>query len=582
MKARPALVAACLAASAVALAIAPVTPAATPAAPASPPPAAAYALAGPPANLIANPTLDESAADGSTAAGFTATGGVHYGYLGDPRRDLASRGFWLDSGQPAGEVACTVGGLDPAAGRWFRFTFRGLPQRGFAVGDDDLYAKVAFFGPGGVSYDAKVKPIYDQVESARRDLGVNGVRRQNGAEAWHTYQMDFVLPFPQVDAVRLSVGFGHGAGKAADAGKASDAAFLVDDWSLARLPEPPGGTTPAATRPAAVVPAGPLLPLGGRWFYAARAGEAMPPAAFDGSNADRLLYKDDGYSAPFAGNTSAWLRAGSLNADGSAATADRLIADNVTVTFDATAMVVRTHGVPNHPTGRFPEVGRGNPNAIQDRPATYYIPLVPKDNPDRRATDDRNANGALHMGPIGLAVNGVVFFNPFDAGSQDATDLMDRCCGHPAPNNVYHYHKYPICVNSPWADEGAAHSPLLGWAFDGYPLYGPYETAGVMAKDVKGAAGTVGDAAAPGGPLDAFNMHYDPQRGWHYHATPGQFPYLIGGFRGVEDPRDARRGGGGGRRGMGGPGGPGGRGGPPSGRPGEGGGPPPGVGSGEQ
>jgi len=70
-------------------------------------------------------------------------------------------------------------------------------------------------------------------------------------------------------------------------------------------------------------------------------------------------------------------------------------------------------------------------------------------------------------------VNGVVFFNPFDMGGQDATDMMDRCCGHPAPTGEYHYHKYPICVNSPWADDGSAHSPLLGWAFDGYPLYGP-------------------------------------------------------------------------------------------------------------
>jgi len=147
------------------------------------------------------------------------------------------------------------------------------------------------------------------------------------------------------------------------------------------------------------------------------------------------------------------------------------------------------------------------------------------------------------MGPIGVAINGVVFFNPFDAGSEDATNLMDRCCGHPNPDNQYHYHKYPICINSPWADEGQGHSPVLGWAFDGYPLYGPYETADVMAKDV------TGDHA-----LNAFNMHYDKARGWHYHVTPGKFPYLIGGFWGVEDARNTpRRGGPGGGTPGGGP-----------------------------
>jgi hypothetical protein len=131
------------------------------------------------------------------------------------------------------------------------------------------------------------------------------------------------------------------------------------------------------------------------------------------------------------------------------------------------------------------------------------------------------------MGPIGIAVNGVVFFNPFDMGNTDATNMMDRCCGHPNQDNQYHYHKYPICLNSPWADEGKAHSPLIGFAFDGYPVYGPYEKAATMAKDLTGPTA-----------LNEFNMHYDKERGWHYHVTPGKFPYIIGGYWGTEDPHD--------------------------------------------
>lgn len=509
-------------------------------------------------NLIENGTLEKSA--GRLPTGFESTGSVDYGPLADPRRDMASRGFLLQSTGPAGEIATTVKHLDYNAGRWFRFTFRGLPQSNFAVTNDDLSIKVAFFGDNGrVSYDAKATKIYDQIETTRRDLAANGRRRQNGAESWHTYQLDFMLPFPQVDQLRLSVGFGHGAATAKN-----NAAFLIDDLSLIRIPEP-AGTPSATTRPLAIVPEGKLLPLGGRWFYAAKSNETAAPRHFDTSNVDRLLYHDDVYSAPFAGNTTAVLRAGNKETDGSVVKEDHTI-ENVTLDFTDAELALHTHGVPNHPTGRFPEQGFGNPNAIQDRPATYYIPLAPKENPKHFTTDTINSNGALHMGPIGIAVNGVVFFNPFDMGNTDATDMMDRCCGHPNQMNLYHYHKYPICINSPWSDAGESHSPLLGFAFDGYPLYGPYEDKDLMAKDAKG------DRA-----LNPFNMHYDEQRGWHYHVTPGQFPYLIGGFWGVEDPKDSRRGPPGGMRGGQGPGGgnrpppPGGNGGPFGQRP-----PPPG------
>jgi hypothetical protein len=112
----------------------------------------------------------------------------------------------------------------------------------------------------------------------------------------------------------------------------------------------------------------------------------------------------------------------------------------------------------------------------------------------------------------------------------EAIDILDRCCGHPTPTNMYHYHKYPVCVKSPFVDDGEGHSPLIGFALDGFPLYGPYVAKGLMAKD---------DTASP---LDAFNMRYDDDRGWHYHVTPGKYPYLIGGFAGTPDPRSARRG----------------------------------------
>jgi hypothetical protein len=516
---------------------------------------------------------------GGKADGYQIDGSAEFGYCGNSRSEVDDWGVALKSTGPAGSVWQIVNRLEFAKGKWFRFTFRGLPQANFAVNDNDLFIKVEFFGDDGkTTYDGKRKTIYEQIEQARRDLTVNGIRHNDGAAVWQTYQLDFCLPFPQVHQLKVSVGFGNGA-----ATRITQSNFYVTDFKLIRIPDPPD-STPTNEKPTpAIVPSyAKLVPLGGRWFYAAASDDAPTPAKFDDSNANRLLYKDAGYSAPFAGNTTAWLHKGNIDLSGNVVQSDRLVSDNLVITFDSSAMVMHTHCLPNHPTGAFPNRKRGfsdgyanNPNSIVEQIRSYYIPLNPKENPQHVVTTTDNSNHAIPMGPIGIAINGVVFFNPFDAGSQDATDLMDRCCGHPAPDGQYHYHKYPICVNSPWADEGQEHSPLIGFAFDGFPVYGPYESKDVMAKDVTGKEA-----------LNEFNMNYDDQRGWHYHVTPGKFPYIIGGYWGTVDPRDKQRpnhrGGMGGGMGGGAGGGPGGQGGGvfpnPGARQSGGGGGPPGGG----
>jgi hypothetical protein len=414
--------------------------------------------------------------------------------------------------------------------------------------------KVEFFGNGGqTAYDGKIKELFPLIRQARRDLAVNGDGRVGGAAVWRNYVLNFYVPFPQVDRVRLTVatqGGGDvpavrafqptnfaGGGRGGAPVKRLDrggTAFLVTDFSLTRLPEPAVAAAPSAST--GPLPAtGSLLPLGGRWFYAAKPGESQPPALFDHTNGERLLYRDGPgvqCEAPFANNMSATLQPGNVDLQGNTVTSARPVADNVTVRFNANSLILHTHGLPNHPTGKFPEDGFGpghNPNPIEEQDETYYIPLDPKVNPAHVALSGDN-NHALNMGPIAVAVNGVVFFNPFDALMTDASNIMDRCCGHPNQDGQYHYHKYPICLNSPWADEGKAHSPLIGFAFDGFPIYGPYEAANVMAKDVTGI-----------GALNAFNLHYDPQRGWHYHVTPGKFPYVLGGYWGQVDSRNVRR-----------------------------------------
>lgn len=197
--------------------------------------------------------------------------------------------------------------------------------------------------------------------------------------------------------------------------------------------------------------------------------------------------------------------------------------DNIRLSHDDRFLIVQSQGYPNHPTALFPN--SGNPNSIRVQNFTFRIPLRP-------VLADHITR--VPMGPIGMALNGVVFFNPFEMGGLNAVEgysevWLDSCCGHPEQRGVYHYHKYPSCVKSPFPDSGTEHSPVLGFAFDGFPLYGPYEESGVQARDLKG------DRA-----LDVCNGHHDPVRGYHYHVTPGQFPYIIGGYAGVPERSNSR------------------------------------------
>lgn len=72
---------------------------------------------------------------------------------------------------------------------------------------------------------------------------------------------------------------------------------------------------------------------------------------------------------------------------------------------------------------------------------------------------------------------------------------FDACVGHQPGNGQYHHHAAPSCLREQLGDniervrdrrtgpvyrEQAApwkHSPILGWAYDGYPIYGPYAYA---------------------------------------------------------------------------------------------------------
>jgi len=478
------------------------------------------------ANLVPNGSFDLANAAKNAPTGFELSGQAEYLFAGY-QDEIASAGIAFNSSKPAGKVSAMVTGLDHSKGKWIRFAFRGMAEDGFNVEQDALIMKIAFMSKGGTNQlDTAERFIYRELTKARADLAVNGKAGKQGAEAWRTYDFEELLPFAEVDSVKISLEFKNGASK-----EKKGSYFFVDDFELTQYSRSLRGLKEPKAKPNDPKAPDPenLVHLGGRWYFQAKPGENVAPSAtaplkVDYRNADRLFYKAGRWETPFLGAMTSWLKPGFLDAKGELVKETRFVPDNVVLTFDGSSTFrFANRNVPNHPTAKFPDTygTQGyDPNYIQEFPGNFRLAIEPKMNPSAVPMTQDNRNRALPMGPVGLAVNGVVFFNPFDGNMEWAVDLMDRCCGHPAPNYQYHYHKYPICVNTPFADNGDEHSPIIGFGFDGIPVYGPYEGDGIMAKDSKT------------NPLNGFNAHEDAERGVHYHVTPGKFPFIIGGYVG--------------------------------------------------
>jgi hypothetical protein len=155
------------------------------------------------------------------------------------------------------------------------------------------------------------------------------------------------------------------------------------------------------------------------------------------------------------------------------AVVSQILADVQHVYFNATDVYIQATGIPSYDIGPFP----GNPNIPAEQDFTFRIPQNPQPGTGTVPTP---------LGPIGVLVNGVVIFNPLDghsyqnhnvwhqnAGVVEASSF-DSALGHPEMHGIYHHHLQPVSLSQQLGDEGSHHSPILGFAFDGFPIYGPY------------------------------------------------------------------------------------------------------------
>jgi hypothetical protein len=225
------------------------------------------------------------------------------------------------------------------------------------------------------------------------------------------------------------------------------------------------------------------------------------------------------------------------------------------VEYSTNNVFIHTKGIPSYPTGPFLD---GNPSQAEDQDAIFKFPLNP--------TQNSGTPTSTTMGNIGVFINGVALFdyrdgvawnpatnslcggpgNPPCPGGPGATMDWNRdailaemsgfdCSkGHPAMGN-YHHHQNPsafdldlnvvstICnlydADGLYAIDSTQHSPLIGFAYDGFPIYGAYGyvntdgTGGIVriksSYQLKTTRGTGNVPSETSWPLGTFREDYE-------------------------------------------------------------------------
>ena len=124
---------------------------------------------------------------------------------------------------------------------------------------------------------------------------------------------------------------------------------------------------------------------------------------------------------------------------------------------------------------------------------------------------------------LGVAVNGVPIYDYTVGGEMSLADLahhqarhdtiqtrqLDICGGHSGRGDDYHHHAKPTCMIVKMANAGD--DAIIGWAFDGFPIYGDNNPDGTpINKD----------------DLDVCNGQADATFGYRYH-TSLDAPYIV-------------------------------------------------------
>jgi hypothetical protein len=145
-----------------------------------------------------------------------------------------------------------------------------------------------------------------------------------------------------------------------------------------------------------------------------------------------------------------------------------ILTDVEAVYYTTTNVYVKTSGIPNYYQDGVTY------NNGKDLKATWVIPRNPT-----ASSSPTGPQGGQH----GLMLDGSVSFTAGDAQSYNNAGVwnrlayyfegndMDAANGHSTPTNMYHHHFDNLKLHG-W--DSTQHSPIVGYAWDGYPIYGPF------------------------------------------------------------------------------------------------------------
>jgi hypothetical protein len=257
---------------------------------------------------------------------------------------------------------------------------------------------------------------------------------------------------------------------------------------------------------------------------------------------------------------------------------------SLSVACSSTTVTVQSNGIPTY------QYIAMTPNGLQAKSYTFNFPRSP--------SVAASTTAVPLLGNVGVSVNGIPIYG-VNEGPQPTSDaygdpiaaaILDQCGSHSAQQGTFHYHKLLVkCLiqsavssSQPWnnADPSSSQaSPIIGYAFDGFPIYGPYECTDIGCTSVQemlsswdntgyqaGTAGCTSSAACSSGYctdvmingaqttacvpktcvwsnntytskagleyLDRCNGHFGPNGDYHYHTTSA-FPYILGCYRGT-------------------------------------------------
>ncbi len=149
-------------------------------------------------------------------------------------------------------------------------------------------------------------------------------------------------------------------------------------------------------------------------------------------------------------------------------------------------------------------------------PAAQYVSPIPLEPVVGTQPQTRDA-------ALAVAVNGVPIYDYTGGGEMSIEDLahhqtkhdtiltqqLDICGGHAGRGDDYHYHTKPTCMIEQMPNAGP--DAIIGWAFDGFPIYGDHNPDGSIIE---------------AGALDVCNGQTDEEFGYRYH-TSKESPYII-------------------------------------------------------